>query len=167
MRYLLQPKKKTPIISDHGVDLVLGGHDHIYYAGTGVTAWENFNVNEPILGAECDNGDVLVVKSGTDFRDLSEINLTLSSTPEGSLRSRVISRIMGIWFVHYTILNLTDLVSGKRHVVEPGSKSSEPMAKLLKTLLSSVSLALKAPLCQSTVMIDVRSSYIRTTEVGI
>lgn len=107
------------------------------------------------------------MKSGTDFRDLSEINLTLSSTPEGSLRSRVISRIMGIWFVHYTILNLTDLVSGKRHVVEPGSKSSEPMAKLLKTLLSSVSLALKAPLCQSTVMIDVRSSYIRTTEVGI
>ncbi|KAF8969879.1 Metallo-dependent phosphatase [Flammula alnicola] len=140
-------QKVTPIASEHGVDLILGGHDHIYYVSPGVTSWDNFDITEPTLGAESDNGDVLVIKSGSDFRDLSEINLTLSSTPEGSIRNKVISEI-----------------KGKRHITAPGSRSSESMSKLLKTLLSSVSSALKAPLCKTTVMIDVRSYYIRVTE---
>jgi 5'-nucleotidase len=73
----------------------MGGHDHIYYAGSGVTSWENFDINQPTLGGEADKGEVLVVKSGSDFRDLSEIELTLTSTPEGSVRTKVISKIKG------------------------------------------------------------------------
>lgn len=82
--------------SEHGVDLILGGHDHIYFASRGVSAWENFDTSEKVLGAEADNGDVLVIKSGTDFRELSEMELELTPTPEGSVRKMVISKITGV-----------------------------------------------------------------------
>ncbi|KAJ3515958.1 hypothetical protein NLJ89_g1419 [Agrocybe chaxingu] len=137
----------TPIASEHGVDLILGGHDHLYFVGRGVTSWDGFDVNEKVLGAESDAGDVLVIKSGSDFRDLSEINLELIATPEGSARRRVISKI-----------------TGKRHTVKPGMRSSEPLAELLKDLLSSVSSALKAAVCKTEAMIDVRSYFIRVQE---
>jgi 5'-nucleotidase len=90
----------------------------------------------------------LVVKSGSDFRDLSEMTLELSSTPGGSVRNKVISKI-----------------TGKRHEVIPSMRSSKPLADLLKNLLSSVDKTLKAPLCKTDVKVDVRSRYIRVEEV--
>jgi len=77
------------------VDLRLGEHDHLYYASKGVSSWENFDITEKILGAEDDHGDILVVKSGTDFRDLSEITLELEDTPPNCVRTKVIKRITG------------------------------------------------------------------------
>ncbi|TCD68923.1 hypothetical protein EIP91_009474 [Steccherinum ochraceum] len=133
--------------STHGVDLLLGGHDHLYYISKGVTAWEGYDVNEPVLGAEQDEGDVLVVKSGTDFRDLSEFVLVLEDTPEGSVRRKVIKGIRG-----------------KRLSTQPGSKRSERMAKLLEKLLSSVSSSLKAPVCKTDIELDCRSGLVRTAE---
>jgi 2',3'-cyclic-nucleotide 2'-phosphodiesterase (5'-nucleotidase family) len=79
----------------HGVDLLLGGHDHLYYVSKGVTAWEDFDVTKTVLGAEGDLGDVLVIKSGTDFRDLSEFTLELDDTPSMSVRRKVIKGIRG------------------------------------------------------------------------
>lgn len=140
-------QKSHPIGSSHGVDLVLGGHDHIYYVSKGVSSWEEYDVMEPVLGAEEDCGDVLVVKSGTDFRDLSELSLELESTPTGSVRKKIIKSI-----------------TGKRHTILPSSRASGSMKKLLETLLSSVSETLKAPVCKTTTTIDVRSQYIRTGE---
>ncbi|KDR81434.1 hypothetical protein GALMADRAFT_239326 [Galerina marginata CBS 339.88] len=140
-------QETLPIISEHGVDIVLGGHDHIYFVGRGVTSWENFNIEGEVLGAESDNGDVLVIKSGSDFRDLSEISLRLTSTPKHSIRRMVISEIIG-----------------RRHTIEPGYRSSITMTNLLKDLLGSVSSALKAPVCKTAVLLDVRSSYIRVQE---
>ena len=49
-----------------------------------------------MLGAEADEGDVLIVKSGTDFRDLSEFTLELEDTPEGSVRRKLIKSIHGM-----------------------------------------------------------------------
>lgn len=92
----------------------------------------------------------MVVKSGSDFRDLSEMTLELRSTPAGSIRAKVIGRI-----------------TGKRHEVIPSMRSSKPLADLLKTLLSSVDNTLKAPLCKVDVRVDVRSKYIRVEESPI
>ena len=83
--------------STHGIDLILGGHDHLYYASKGVTSWENYDTLQDVLGAENDKGDVLVAKSGTDFRDLSEIVLELTDTPAGSVRKKVITAVRGEW----------------------------------------------------------------------
>jgi hypothetical protein len=77
------------------VDIILGGHDHLYFVGRGADEWDNYDLSGHALGAEEDRGDVLVVKSGTDFRDISEICLELEDTPEGSARKKLISRVTG------------------------------------------------------------------------
>ncbi|PSR82690.1 hypothetical protein PHLCEN_2v5977 [Hermanssonia centrifuga] len=82
--------------STHGVGLTLGGHDHLYYILKGVTLWEGYDVNEKVLGAEMDEGDVLVVKSGADLRDLSEFTLELEDTPEGSVTKKLVKSIRDI-----------------------------------------------------------------------
>ena len=76
------------------------------------------------------------------------MTLTLTPTPLGSVRTRVISKI-----------------TGKRHNIVPSMRYSKPLADLLKTLLSSVDKTLKAPLCKTDVRLDVRSTYIRVEEV--
>ncbi|KZT65477.1 Metallo-dependent phosphatase [Daedalea quercina L-15889] len=142
-------QKEQPIHNEHGVDLILGGHDHLYYISHGVTSWEGFDITHPVLGAEQDKGDVLIVKSGTDFRDLSEFTLDLADTPPGSVRRKVIKEIRG-----------------KRHSTQPGSKKNERIAKLLESILSSVSDALKAPVCKTEVELDLRSQLIRVQETA-
>ncbi|KZP23699.1 Metallo-dependent phosphatase [Athelia psychrophila] len=140
-------QEKTDIASSHGVDILLGGHDHRYYVSKGVTSWEGYDVTEEMLGAEQDQGDVLLVKSGTDFRDLSELTLELQDTPAGSVRRRVIKQIVG-----------------KRHSTKPGTERSPKLAKLLEKQLSGVSSTFKAPVCKSEVELDLRSQFIRTAE---
>ncbi|KAI0928269.1 hypothetical protein AcW1_005566 [Taiwanofungus camphoratus] len=142
-------QKDHSIASTHGVDIILGGHDHLYYISHGVTAWDGYDITHPVLGAEEDKGDVIVVKSGTDFRDLSEFELDLVDTPPGSVRRKVIRTI-----------------KGKRHSTKPGSKKSAQIAKLLESILSSVSDALKKPVCNTLVELDLRSELIRTKETA-
>jgi hypothetical protein len=93
----LSPSTRTchPIADEHGVDLVLGGHDHIYYVCKDSGEWENHDKTQPVLGGEGDKGDVLVIKSGTDFRDLSEIALKLEEAPTKSVRRRIIKNLTG------------------------------------------------------------------------
>jgi hypothetical protein len=90
-------QQKTPIANLEGVDIILGGHDHMYFVSKGVTEWEGFDTSQPVLGAEDDEGDVLVLKSGCDFRDLSEITLELESTAAGNVRKKVIKSITGLY----------------------------------------------------------------------
>jgi len=40
----------------HGVDLILGGHDHIYYIGRGIEKWGNYQRAENEPGTEEDDG---------------------------------------------------------------------------------------------------------------
>jgi len=76
----------TPISNEHGVGLILGGHDHLYFFSQAVDEWENYDRSDEVRDAEADKGEILVVKSGCDFRDLSEMTLELISTPGGSVR---------------------------------------------------------------------------------
>ena len=80
---------------NHGVDIILGGHDHLYYVSKGCQKWEDYDIkgSHP-LGAENDDG-VLVIKSGTDFRELSELTLELEAGPPGAARSRVVKSVVG------------------------------------------------------------------------
>ena len=76
------------------MDLLLGGHDHLYFVSKGVAAWDGYVIGSESLGAEQDDG-VFVIKSGSDFRDLSDMELTLEDTPEGSVRRKIIKEIKG------------------------------------------------------------------------
>ena len=64
-------------------------------------SWEGFDVNTECLGSEGDKGDVLVIKSGTDFRELTSIDLELEDVPEtaeGAVRRKLIKSIEGMSF---------------------------------------------------------------------
>ncbi|KAF9228782.1 Metallo-dependent phosphatase [Gyrodon lividus] len=142
-------QKARPIAGEHGVDIILGGHDHVYFASKGMTTWEGYDTSKPSIGSQDDHGDILVVKSGTDFRDLSELTLELEDMPSGSIRRKVIKA-----------------VHGKHHKIQPGMPSSRKMQKILKSVLSSVSDTLKAPVCITDVELDLRSQFLRTGETA-
>ena len=148
------------------MDIILGGHDHLYFVGRGADEWDNYNLSGHVLGAEEDDGDVLVIKSGTDFRDVSEICLELKDTPEGSARKKLISKIIGKSC--YTALAKdfdVHICLGKRHQISPGLRSCPKFRKVLDNILESVSSSLRAPLCKLAAELDVRSHLIRTQEV--
>lgn len=90
-----------------------------------------------------------LIKSGTDFRDLSSATLTLSP-PTGSVRRRLIADL-----------------SGNHHYVLPSSPSSPSFDKLLSSLLSSVSSTLSKPVCFTLTPFDARSELVRTRETGL
>jgi hypothetical protein len=92
---LTPSSQSSDIANEHGADIILGGHDHLYFVGRGVDEWDNYDLSDHVLGAEEDNGDVMVIKSGTDFRDISEICLELKDTPKGSARKKLIGRVTG------------------------------------------------------------------------
>ncbi|KAF8582061.1 Metallo-dependent phosphatase [Ramaria rubella] len=142
-----RPSSAGDVAFSHGVDLILGGHDHLYYASKGCQKWDGYDVEGSTpLGTEDDDG-VLVIKSGTDFRDLSDLTLVLEDGPPGAVRRKLVKS-----------------VTGKRHTVTPNTGSSKGMENLLAKLLSSLSSKLGAPLCTTTTPLDVRSELIRTEE---
>ncbi|KAI9568934.1 Metallo-dependent phosphatase-like protein [Boletus coccyginus] len=139
-----------PIAGEHGVDIILGGHDHLYFVSKGVTTWEGYDTSKPSIGSEGDNGDILVIKSGSDFRELSELTLELEDTPPGSVRKKVIKA-----------------VHGKRHETRPGMPSSKRLQEILHDVLSTVTGSLKAPVCITEVELNLRSHFLRTDETAV
>jgi len=91
--------RPSPDPTQHGVDLLLGGHDHLYFVSKGVAAWDGYVIGSESLGAEQDDG-VYVIKSGSDFRDLSDMELVLEDMPEGSVRRKTIKEIKGEECLH-------------------------------------------------------------------
>ena len=94
-------KALTPSFQDntfsesHGVDIILGGHYHFYFVSKGVDSWDGFDNHGGPPGTEDGFEDVLVIKSGTDFRELTEVVLVLEDAPEGSLRRKIIKNVKG------------------------------------------------------------------------
>lgn len=82
-----------PDATSHGVDLILGGHDHIYYVGRGFQTYEGEPFSHDMPGTENDTA-TYVLKSGTDFHDLSELELTLSE-PQDAVRRRTLTHVRG------------------------------------------------------------------------
>jgi hypothetical protein len=91
-----------------------------------------------------------VIKSGTDFRDLSSANLELTDTPAGSIRRKIISSL-----------------TGKHHYILPSNPSSPAMNDMLSELLSSVEGTLQKPVCFTLTPFDARSEVVRTKETGL
>lgn len=122
---------------------------HCDQIGRGARGWQGFTRDEKIRGSEKDHG-VHLIKSGTDFRDLTEASLTLQDTPEGSIRRKV-------------IVSLT----GKHHEITPTSETSPEIEDLVDSLLSTVSKTLSKPVCFSLTPLDVRSEHVRTSESAV
>ncbi|KAN0061635.1 hypothetical protein ACQY0O_006561 [Thecaphora frezii] len=139
----------SPDPDQHGVDLVLGGHDHIYYVGNGAAAYEGDEFGRGQPGTENDQA-ALVVKSGTDFRDLSELKLELSERDEAKVRRRTIQRL-----------------SVRRHRASPDDPAEPELATMLDELLAKVSQSTGQAVAYTMTAWDVRSEEVRTDESAI
>ncbi|TXT08774.1 hypothetical protein VHUM_02902 [Vanrija humicola] len=135
--------------NEHGVDLIIGGHDHVYYIGKGAASWEGYVGNRGASGTQDDHGSH-IIKSGTDFRDLSSAVLGLSAPNPNAIRRR-------------TIASLT----GKHHYVVPSSPTNVEMERLIDSLLASVQETLGKPVCFSLSPFDARSEIVRTRESSL
>ncbi|KIY73873.1 Metallo-dependent phosphatase [Cylindrobasidium torrendii FP15055 ss-10] len=140
----------TDISSLHGVDILLGGHDHVYWISKGVDKWEDYDTEAPQDGAEDDKGDTLIVKSGTDFQDLSEVVLELTDTPPGSVRNKVIQRI-----------------TGKRYITRESTPVNADMKAIIDSELGTINATMSENILITEVQLDVRSSFVRLQESPI
>ena len=135
--------------AQHGVDLILGGHDHVYYIGRGADTFSGDSFDQKISGSEDDNNSY-IIKSGTDFHDLSEVKLTLSEPHDNAVRRRTIERLD----VH-------------RHVTSPEHASLPELRKMLDQLMSRISKSTEQPVALTMNEWDLRSNKVRTDESGI
>ncbi|TFK22404.1 Metallo-dependent phosphatase [Coprinopsis marcescibilis] len=140
----------TNIAAEHGVDIILGGHDHIYWITKGVTAWEGYDVNTPTPEDADDRGDILVVKSGYDFRDLSEVVLTLQDTPQGSIKKKV-----------------NTAITGKRHSTAETTPVHIGVQEVYEVEIGTIDDALVEPICTTEVELNVQSTFVRVHEAAI
>ncbi|KAJ6492676.1 Metallo-dependent phosphatase-like protein [Mycena vulgaris] len=130
---------KTNIASEHGVDLLLGGHDHVY--------WISKGSESPQADAKADQGNVLVVKSGTDFQDISEVIITLKDAPARSVRR-----------------NLIQELKGKQHVTRGTAAVNEGIKAIFDHELKTFNDSMSQSICITDVFIDVQSKHIRAQE---
>ncbi|KAJ8502019.1 hypothetical protein ONZ45_g11924 [Pleurotus djamor] len=140
----------TNIANTQGVDILLGGHDHVYWISKGVTAWEGYDLKASPPDAKDDNGDVLIVKSGTDYQDISEVILTVQDTPPGSVRKKVVQEIRG-----------------KRWITRGNIVEHKVVGDVFNEELSIVSSAMDEQLCITSVELDTRSKHIRLQESAV
>ncbi|ORX38934.1 Metallo-dependent phosphatase-like protein [Kockovaella imperatae] len=132
----------------HGVDLLIGGHDHIYYIGKGAKNWDGSPGERGVAGTKEDRG-VRLIKSGTDFRDLTSATLSLSE-PSNNVRRRTLHAL-----------------NGKHHYILPSTPTLPPLKELVDSLLSSVSETLSKNVCFTLTPFDARSELVRTRETGL
>ncbi|PVF93825.1 Metallo-dependent phosphatase [Serendipita vermifera] len=139
------------VVNEHGCDILLGGHDHFYYVSKvnpdpSSNPWTGYDIHKPFLGAEKDDG-VLLIKSGTDFRDLSEIKLELKDSPEGSIRKKYISSIQGA-----------------RLSTKPDMQRSQKVSELLDKLVGDIEESLNKPVCKLDTELNCKSDVVRIGE---
>ncbi|KDQ14262.1 hypothetical protein BOTBODRAFT_187919 [Botryobasidium botryosum FD-172 SS1] len=147
------------VLDEHGVDLVLGGHDHDYYVGKGVDAWVNLEGGKAegtlyvpgtgkLEARSTEDDGVRMIKSGTDFHEFSEITLVIEKRL-GKARRKVITSIKGI-----------------RHEVTPHVTPCPTMAKLYDRIASALKIKTNEPLCYSLNAWDVRNVRQEETPFG-
>ncbi|KAJ2162986.1 hypothetical protein GGF46_000172 [Coemansia sp. RSA 552] len=151
------------------VDLVLGGHDHFYYIGSGIDAFEDPQLGSLPQGYSGHDDDAKtletwmqerqrsrgdgrmgrrLVKSGTDFRDLSEILLHLDSPGEDGRR---------------TVAS----VSVTRHRTTSVVPEDPEIQSMVDRIEAHLSKALDKEIGYSTAPLEARSTVCRTRESNV
>jgi len=136
--------------NEHGVDMVLGGHDHMYYIGRGVQSYEGEPFEKDMIGAE-DDQQTYIIKSGSDFHDLSEVEITLSDPhPAPAVRRRTI-----------------ESVHVKHHQPTPDAPTQPELKVKLDELMSHISKSTGQPVAITLNEWDASSKSLRTDESAL
>ncbi|KAF9236777.1 Metallo-dependent phosphatase-like protein [Melanogaster broomeanus] len=121
------------------VDLILGGHDHdLAVHGASLTMINGIF-----------EGDIKVIKSGTDFRNYSDIKMTLSRRNGKA----VIERVKVFQMPNISVAEDVPDDNGVREILDH--------------LRTNIAAAVDSPLFYTTAPLDGRTSVIRTEETNI
>ncbi|KAJ2394941.1 hypothetical protein GGI05_001817, partial [Coemansia sp. RSA 2603] len=150
------------------VDIVLSGHDHFYYIGSGIDEFSDPDGEwiKPLTGEEGKDDEAMIeswkkergaltpgatgrrlVKSGTDFRDLSEITLEIATTDAGS---KIVAK------VSVTRVRTTSKAPENSEIKEMVTKIEDHLGKALDKVIGF-----------TTVPWDARSTVCRVQESNI
>ncbi|KAJ1972857.1 hypothetical protein H4R33_007037 [Dimargaris cristalligena] len=150
------------------IDLILGGHDHMYAVGNAVelmdyqvpdhykVGWQSeapvfVGPDGQLIPAATYQPDPIrglrIVKSGTDFRDLSHIGLTVERLPHGRCR---VSRL-----------------TVQRHAVTSAITPDPDVAAIVQDICSGISKQIDKVVCSTLTPWDARSQMVRTEESAI
>ncbi|KAL3470542.1 5'-nucleotidase [Aspergillus californicus] len=145
---------------DSRVDLILGGHDHDVvrrYAGDTDVFAENLEQGRKISQIEADGmvpdaeGDIRLVKSGTDWKALSLIRLIVQKDEEGA--------VVG----SQEVQQYTDIEAAIRTPQPPSPSTIE----ILDSIHGRVGKLAQKPLLHSAIPLDGRNSTIRSQETNM
>ncbi|KAI9274933.1 Metallo-dependent phosphatase-like protein [Helicostylum pulchrum] len=142
------------------VDLVLGGHDHFYFVSNAVQivgdAWsreknlDDVGYDPEQHADDNDEGDdqypVLVVKSGTDFREFSYLKLEIDNDTFGK--------------------KYIKSLSAERTLVDSSIEPDEETEELVKNVAKLVSAKTQLAIGYTTIPLDGRSMAVRTEETN-
>ncbi|CAG8555464.1 8855_t:CDS:2, partial [Scutellospora calospora] len=129
------------------IDLILGGHDHFYYVGKGCNVIDGWT-REELEDAKDDDG-VRVVKSGTDFRELSIIDLDIdenTNKDDGKSLRRI------------------KTVTVTRREINSSIVEDEHFLDLIASATSEIFKNMSKPIAYTATPWDCRSSMLRTQE---
>ncbi|KAI9286286.1 Metallo-dependent phosphatase-like protein [Umbelopsis sp. AD052] len=137
------------------IDLALGGHDHFYYISKGIdivgdTWTREKNVDEIGYDPEEDipaSTKLRVVKSGTDFRELSEITMDVARDENGACR--------------------IDTIQVTRKPITADVAVDEETEKLVDDIGKTVSAKTEYAIGYTLEALDGRSSAVRTKETNL
>ncbi|KAF8601706.1 Metallo-dependent phosphatase [Ceratobasidium sp. AG-I] len=155
LAYPATPEREKAMADSHGIDAIFGGHDHDYYIGKGAVMNDNTAVQSGIWpgydlkDTEKDEG-LLIVKSGCDFRDLSEVVLVLEDTPVDSVRRKVIRSLKVI-----------------RHSIHEDLGSSSSMQTIVDHLSKEHFESLNKPICRIETQLNVQEAVVRKQESAV
>ncbi|KAJ2081454.1 hypothetical protein H4R24_002335 [Coemansia sp. RSA 988] len=152
---------------DDVVDIILSGHDHFYYIGSGIDSFEDPSLDllpDKYSGYDEDimmltkwkaarsklgpnNLGKRIINSGTDFRDLSEIILDLDKSTPGKTKIR-----------H---------VSVKRHRTTSNIPETPDIKELVEDMEARLSKSLGYVVGHSSIALDARASSCRVSESSL
>ncbi|CAE6368073.1 unnamed protein product [Rhizoctonia solani] len=137
---LSEKKQELKMVS--GIDLIFGGHNHDYFIGSGVnhvyvTGPPNDLPNKWDRLWE-DHG-LLIVKSGTDFNDLSEVLVELEVSNGVDLKRKVVVKSVNVTRHHMPGWNLNEYESDSRLATMLNNLFEHQVLKPLKTPVARLS----------------------------
>ena len=124
-----------------------------YYAGRGVSSFEGRPFDNP-QGSEHDT-NTLLIKSGADFHDLSEIELVLSPRRD-AVRRRTVEHLNG-----------TSKLTVRRHETKPSDSIYPPLAKTLESLITRIRKSTNQEVAYSLTPWDARAMSVRLGESAL
>ncbi|ORY02418.1 Metallo-dependent phosphatase [Basidiobolus meristosporus CBS 931.73] len=127
------------------IDVVLGGHDHFYHIGNGIDFQHDSNSKGMEICQSASDENLRVIKSGTDFRELTVACVTLTNGEKKEITS----------------------ITARRVEVTSAIEPCPSLAKIVEEVSSKVSTSLDKIVGTSTTEWDARSETNRTQETGI